>query len=172
MNQSVQESIKHVHIVSDSAVIQVIHAAFLKKSLLDSFYMNKHYLLLKTHLEISSCIWFLIKELESSHHILQRPKWWAHFLHLSIFFFWFDWLILMIMNNSRRIDHPSRIILCLEIRELRSLYVHIHIVVLLLFFRGFINFLQFNGIIFWQMYLTHRWDLNRYYHSRFEWTWE
>ena len=62
---------------------------------------------------------------------------------------------------------PSQVILCLEIREPYSLYIYFYFFVSF-FSKGFFFF----HIIFESIYLTHKWDLNRYYHSRSVWTWE
>ena len=56
---------------------------------------------------------------------------------------------------------------------MHSLYFHIYIF-LVVSLRGFFFGTKSNQIqiIFKQIYLTHRWDPIRYYHSRSEWTWE
>ena len=66
--------------------------------------------------------------------------------------------------------NQSRVILYLEVRESRLIYVHIYTCFFRAFF--FLHTVLSNTNNFKLIYLTHKWNPNRFYHSASVWTWE
>ena len=72
------------------------------------------------------------------------------------------------MIDFNGIVNPFKVILCQVVRESRSLYIYIYtFYVVVSLAHGPIEYEYFLKI-----YLIHRWDPNRYYHSGSEWAWE
>ena len=140
-------------------------------------------------------IWVGNSNTKKSHLLRKKNRWWFFLCQkysLTYFFFrWWihvDWLMDWLIDWFSRHINRSWLILCIKIKELRSLWVNIYIFVLLflkrflflfLFVCFFVRLIFFFFFFFFilctwsyrirmilkQIYLTHRWDPNKCYNS-------
>ena len=93
----------------------------------------------------ASCVFFLIYEIKIEHQVKIVES------NLMIY----KVKVIKLINKFKWHVNLWRVI------SMPSSYLHF-----------FFNRVSYGTIIFKQIYWTHKWDPNRYYHSKAEWTWE